>query len=82
MKCRKCGTQSVRMQRVGFLQRHIYSLAGLFPWRCVTCGKRTLAFSRRQASGSIPGTLSHMTHPPPANPPLSDTNPDTNKDAA
>ena len=69
MKCSKCGTEKLRMERVGFLQRRIYSLAGLFPWRCATCGKRTLAFSRRQAPGSQPDTLSHMTHEMPAIPP-------------
>jgi len=69
MKCSKCGTQSVRMERAGFLQCRIYFLIGLYPWRCSTCGKRTLAFSRRAPAGSQPDTLSHMTHEAPADPP-------------
>ena len=65
MKCSKCGTQSVRMERSGFLQSRIYSLIGLYPWRCSTCGKRTLAFMRRQPAGCDPIALSHMVHSPP-----------------
>jgi len=50
------------MERVGLLQRRVYALVGLYPWRCATCGKRTLAFSRREPAGSQPAPLAH---PPP-----------------
>jgi hypothetical protein len=45
-----------RMERVGFLQNHIYSHFGYFPWICVACKKTTLLRKRRELKRrSAPG---------------------------
>jgi DNA-directed RNA polymerase subunit RPC12/RpoP len=47
--CQKCGSGKVqRVFRDGFLQQVVYPLFGFYPWRCTTCGSRTLRRKRRR----------------------------------
>jgi DNA-directed RNA polymerase subunit RPC12/RpoP len=41
LSCPRCGPESLqRVERVGFLEKHIYSTFGYFPWRCNHCQSR------------------------------------------
>jgi hypothetical protein len=49
------------MQRIGFMQNHIYSLLGYYPWICRSCKKTSLLRQRRewkQRDASI--TMKHV----------------------
>jgi hypothetical protein len=38
--CPKCkGTAALRISRIGFLQRRVLGLLGIFPWKCGACGE-------------------------------------------
>jgi hypothetical protein len=38
--CRACGDQHLRrLARIGFLQRYVLPLFGLYPWECFVCRK-------------------------------------------
>jgi hypothetical protein len=64
MQCTKCSYNGKlsRIRRVGFLEKHLYSLFGYFPWICSGCKQRLLLKSRGvrrrshrdEDSGSIP----------------------------
>ena len=38
MECAKCkGGRLSRVERKGFLEKYVYSLFGVYPWRCSLC---------------------------------------------
>jgi DNA-directed RNA polymerase subunit RPC12/RpoP len=45
--CPVCSSATaMRINRTGFLQRHVLSLFGIYPWKCGSCGSIFL-FRRR-----------------------------------
>ncbi len=53
--CRFCGSDRVfRLYREGFLQRHVYSLFGFYPWRCKTCAARMILHKRKKERRTMP----------------------------
>jgi hypothetical protein len=58
-KCPHCaGKEFRRINRVGFFQRHVLPLFGLYPWECALCRRRTFlrgdghSSKRRQHQGN------------------------------
>lgn len=46
--CRRCGRSAFeRLPRRGFLQRHVISLFGRYPWRCALCNDLTYRRERK-----------------------------------
>lgn len=47
LKCPRCGDSALyRKERRGLLQKKLYPLLGLFPWRCASCRKSSLLRQR------------------------------------
>ena len=45
--CSGCKHSNLRRStRQGFLETFVFSLAGLYPWRCRACGTRTMLRDR------------------------------------
>ncbi len=52
ISCPKCGNDRPRrVEREGFMQKHIYSWFGYFPWHCRDC-KHSFMFRKRNRSKS------------------------------
>lgn len=50
LSCPRCGHENPhRLEREGFLQKHIYSLFGFYPWTCNRC--RATFFLKRRYRG-------------------------------
>jgi hypothetical protein len=49
--CPTCkGRVATRINRTGFLQKHVFSRFGLYPWKCGACGASFLYRHRGHAS--------------------------------
>ena len=52
--CPDCGTQKMRrLPRLGFLQKKLWPLFGLYPWECPICRKTRLVQRRKPDHGHI-----------------------------
>jgi hypothetical protein len=54
MQCIKCKTDGTlsRTKRAGFLEEHIFSYIGYYPWLCSGC-KRRILLKKRNSSRSF-----------------------------
>jgi hypothetical protein len=53
--CAVCAIKLRRVQRRGFVQKHILPLLGFFPWECPVCRER-LFYLKRDKQKSYPQT--------------------------
>jgi hypothetical protein len=68
MQCTKCKSEGhlSRLKRTGFLQEHILSRAGYYPWRCSFCTQRIFLRARSTVEGFTRESESNPeAHPAP-----------------
>ena len=69
MQCTRCNMDGKlsRTRRNGFLEEHIFSLFGYYPWLCSGCKRRILLKKRNNSRSSHSSHDSdsgvHRTHP-------------------
>lgn len=75
MQCTKCKAEGKlsRLKRISFLEQHVFSLFGYYPWRCSACTQRIYlrarstieGFTRESESNEEMNPLSQQKWPPP-----------------
>jgi hypothetical protein len=66
MQCTRCrvGGELTRTRRKGFMEEHVFSFFGYYPWRCSSCKQRTLRKKRSERRGShSEASFNEKAHP-------------------
>lgn len=51
--CPECGGKGIRrVERKGFMQKHVYSWFGYFPWYCRECHKYSMVRKRNRSKST------------------------------